>query len=106
MALLARSRLHLSQSQRRNITGYLFISPWLLGLLTFTLVPIVVVFVLGFTRYGVFDAPKWVGLQNYARIFSDDRLFRISLGNTLYYVAVAVPLNIVLGFLLALGLNA
>ena len=69
----------LNQTQRRNITGYLFITPWLLGLLTFTLVPIAVVFVLGFTRYGVLDTPEWVGLRNYVRIFTDDRYFRINI---------------------------
>lgn len=106
MALHTRSWPHLTQTQRRNVTGYLFISPWLIGLLTFTLVPIVVVFILGFTRYGVLDTPEWVGLRNYVRIFTDDRLFRISLLNTLYYVAVSVPLHVSLGFLLALGLNA
>jgi multiple sugar transport system permease protein len=101
-----RSWPRLNQTQRRNITGYLFITPWLLGLLTFTLVPIAVVFVLGFTRYGVLDTPEWVGLRNYVRIFTDDRYFRISLVNTLYYVAISVPLHVIIGFLLALGLNA
>ena len=95
-----------SQSRRRAITGYAFISPWLIGLLTFTLIPILIVFYLGFTKYGVFDSPEWVGLANYRRIFTDDRLFRISSLNTLYYVVISVPLQITVGFLLALGLNA
>ena len=95
-----------SQSRRRAITGYAFISPWLIGLLTFTLIPILIVFYLGFTKYGVFDSPEWVGLANYRRIFTDDRLFRVSSLNTLYYVVISVPLQITVGFLLALGLNA
>jgi multiple sugar transport system permease protein len=88
------------------LTGYLFISPWLVGLLTFTLFPILAVFFLSFTRYGVFDSPTWVGLTNYQKIFADDRLFKISLINTLYYVGLSVPLHVGVGFLLALGLNA
>jgi multiple sugar transport system permease protein len=96
----------LSQTRRRAITGYLFITPWLIGLLTFTLFPILAVLFLSFTKYGVFDSPTWIGLRNYQRILTDDRLFRISLGNTLYYVGISVPLRIVIGFLLALGLNA
>lgn len=95
-----------SQQRRRTLTGYAFISPWLFGLLTFTLIPILIVLYLGFTKYGVFDAPQWVGLANYRRIFTDDRLFGISLANTLYYVVISVPLQITVGFLLALGLNA
>ena len=97
---------NLGQGKRQNITGYLFISPWIIGFLAFTLFPIVAVFLLSFSRYGVFDAPKWVGFSNYIKIFTDDRMFKISLGNTLYYVLIRVPLGIVLGFLLALGLNA
>lgn len=93
-------------SKRQAITGYLFISPWFLGLLLFTLFPILAVFYLSFTRYGVFDPPKWVGLSNYVRIFTDDRFFNISLGNTLYYVLVRVPVGIIAAFLLALGLNS
>jgi multiple sugar transport system permease protein len=96
----------LSQSTRRSLTGYLFISPWLVGLFTFTLIPILAVLALGFTRYGVFDAPRWIGLANYQKIFTNDRLFLLSLGNTLYYVSLAVPLEVTIGFLLALGLNA
>ena len=96
----------LGQTKRRGITGYLFITPWIIGFIVFTLIPILAVFLLSFTKYGVFDAPKWVGLANYGKIFTDDRLFKISLGNTLYYVLIRVPLGIVLGFLLALGLNA
>lgn len=97
---------NLPQSRQSAITGYLFITPWLLGLLTFTLYPIVTVFYLGLTRYGVFDAPTWVGLENYTKILTDDRLFTTSLLNTLYYVSIAVPLHVTVGFLLALGLNA
>lgn len=96
----------LPQSKRHAVTGYVFITPWLVGLLTFTLFPILAVLFLGFTRYGVFDVPRWVGLDNYWKLVSDDRLFRISLGNTLYYVIVSVPLRIAAGFLLALALNA
>ena len=107
MAIASRSMpRRLTQSQRRTITGYLFLSPWLIGLLAFTLVPIVTVFALGFTRYGVLDTPEWIGLRNYTRIFTEDRLFRISLLNTLYYVAISVPLHVSIGFLLALALNA
>ena len=106
MAISTRFVPHLTQSQRRNVTGYLFIMPWLVGLAAFTVVPVAIVFVLGFTRYGLFDTPQWVGLQNYMRILTDDRLFRISLLNTLYYVAISVPLHVAIGFLLALGLNA
>jgi multiple sugar transport system permease protein len=97
---------NLSQSRQMAVTGYLFIAPWLLGLIIFTLFPILAVFFLSFTHYGIFDTPTWVGLENYTRILTGDRLFRISLWNTLYYVGISVPLHVAIGFLLALGLNA
>ena len=93
-------------AKRRAITGYLFISPWIIGFLAFTLFPIVAVFLLSFSKYGVFDKPRWIGLTNYAKMFTGDRLFGIALGNTLYYVLVSVPLHVAAGFLLAMGLNA
>ena len=94
------------RSKRRTLLGYLFISPWLFGLLAFTLFPILAVLGLGFTEYGVFGRPVWVGGLNYREIFTNDRLFLTSLGNTLYYVSLAVPLSIVVGFLLAVALNS
>jgi multiple sugar transport system permease protein len=96
----------MSLAKRRAVTGYLFITPWIIGLLAFTMIPIIAVFVLSFTRFGVFDSPVWVGLDNYRRIFAEDRLFRLSLGNTAYYVFVSVPLHVSLGFLLAVLLNS
>jgi len=106
MEIAAVKRKKMSLSTRRALTGYLFISPWIIGLLVFTLMPILAVFVLSFMRYGIFEAPEWVGLENYRRIFLEDRLFHISLGNTAYYVFVSVPLHIILGFLLAVLLNS
>lgn len=93
------------QVRRRTLLGYLFLSPWLLGLLAFTLFPILAVFGLGFMQYGIFGRPTWVGFQNYTDIFTNDRLFLTTLGNTLYFVALSVPLSTVIGFLLAVALN-
>ena len=93
------------QVRRRTLLGYLFLSPWLLGLLAFTLFPILAVFGLGFMKYGIFGRPTWVGFQNYTDIFTNDRLFLTTLGNTLYFVALSVPLSTVIGFLLAVALN-
>ncbi len=106
MAVATKRRSRMSLAKRRAVTGYLFITPWIIGLLAFTMIPIIAVFVLSFTRFGVFDSPVWVGLDNYRRIFAEDRLFRLSLGNTAYYVFVSVPLHVSLGFLLAVLLNS
>jgi multiple sugar transport system permease protein len=54
------------------IAGYLFISPWLLGFLLLTLWPMVQSMYYSFTKYTLLDAPEWIGLRNYERIFADD----------------------------------
>lgn len=96
----------LSLKQRQAIWGYLFVLPWLLGFLMFIAGPILSVFYLGFTEYSVFAPPEWVGLKNYTKIVTDDPLFIKSLGNTLFYVSLSVPGQIVFAFVVALFLNS
>jgi multiple sugar transport system permease protein len=85
-------------------TGMLFLMPWLIGFFAFTLYPMVVSFYYSFTIYHSKRAPEWVGLENYAKLFTDDK-FWISLNNTLYMVVIAVPLGLFASFLCALLLN-
>ncbi len=93
----------MSSLQRKEaLLGYLFVSPWIIGFLLFTLGPFVASFYLGFTTYSILQPGKWIGLQNYIKAFTDEPLFWKSLGNTTYYVLGSVPLRVVLAFLLAL----
>lgn len=91
--------------RRRALTGYAFISPWILGFLLFNLLPIISVFYLSFTNYSLGRNFRIIGWANYVRMFTRDRLVGISAANTLYYTVFAVPLSILCGFLLALLLN-
>ncbi|MDI6943473.1 MULTISPECIES: carbohydrate ABC transporter permease [Microbacterium] len=77
----------------------LFIAPALVGLIAFYLVPTVRGLFLSFTQYSVLDEPRWVGVENYARI-AQDPLFWNALGVTVQYVLI----NIVLQTAIALGL--
>ncbi len=96
---------HLSALARREaIEGYLFISPWLLGLLIFTLGPIIASFYFSLTDFEVVRAPTWVGLQNFGRLWGD-RLFWQALKVSSIYVFTAVPLGLVLSFALAMLMN-
>jgi len=85
-------------------TGLLFISPWLIGLLVFTLYPILASAYLSFTDYRVLSPPRWVGLANYRELFHDTDYFWPSLGNTAYLL-IETPIVTVLGLGLALLLN-
>lgn len=97
----------LSPMRRREArTGLLFISPWIIGVIVFTLGPFLISFFLSFTRYNIIEPPVWIGLQNYAQIFNQDAIFWKSLVNTGVYVGGSVAIRVVLGFLLALLLNS
>lgn len=90
---------------RQNLVGYLFISPWLVGFLTFAAWPFVRSIYLSFTRYNIVSDPKWVGGANYKMLLTQDELFWKSAWVTLKYAAISVPLGIVAGVALALLLN-
>jgi len=90
---------------REAIWGYVFVGPWIIGFLVFTLGPVVASFGLSFMDYELISAPTWRGLRNYGELLTRDRLFRLSLYNTLYYTLFSVPLGITVAFLLALLLN-
>ncbi|MCM3696937.1 sugar ABC transporter permease [Microbacterium oleivorans] len=68
-----------------------FLAPWLLGLILVTVLPILASLYLSFTKYDLFNAPEWIGLDNYVRMAQDPRL-AASLGVTFVYVLVGVPL--------------
>lgn len=91
--------------RREAITGYLFILPWLIGFIVFMAGPMLFSLYASFTNYDVTSTMRWVGLDNYVRLFTDDDLFWKSLYNTGFYVLFAVPLGIVTGLLIAVLLN-
>lgn len=91
----------------RKYLGFVFIGPWLISFLAFDLIPTASAFYYSFTDWNVIaKSSNWVGLDNYREMFTGDRLYWKSVWNTLYYVAFAVPLGVVAGFLLALLLNS
>lgn len=96
----------LSKARRREaLFGYAFISPWVIGLLIFTVGPFIASLLLSFTSYSILQPGKWVGLDNYVRAFTNDPLFWQSLRNTVIYVVGATLLRVSFGFVLALLLN-
>jgi multiple sugar transport system permease protein len=98
---------YMSPMTRRNLrNGLLFISPWVIGFVLFILYPVVASFYYSLTRYNLMDPPQWVGLGNYQDLIFDDDLFITAIKNTLYFVALAVPLGIVFSLSTALLLNA
>jgi multiple sugar transport system permease protein len=89
----------------KTIEGYLFISPWIVGFILFTAGPVVASLGLSFYQWSLIRPPRFVGLENYVTMFTNDPLFWQSLRVTLLYVAVAVPLQIAFALFLAILLN-
>ncbi|MEV8568829.1 sugar ABC transporter permease [Streptomyces sp. NPDC051322] len=92
------------RGRRENLAGYLFLAPWVAGLLILTAGPMLVSLYLSFTDYDLFDAPKWIGLHNFAEMFGDPR-WQKSVRVTLQYVAVGTPLKLLLALGVALLLH-
>ncbi|MEZ4865147.1 MAG: sugar ABC transporter permease [Caldilineaceae bacterium] len=90
---------------REAVWGYIFLLPWVLGLLFFILGPIIASAYFSFTEYDVLTSPKFVGVQNYAKALFDDNLFWPSLGRTLRYALIVVPVGLTGSLLLAILLN-
>ena len=103
-AVTERARARRRREFRRNLEGWVWISPWVIGVLLFTIGPMVTSFYWSFTSYDIVNPAKWTGLANYLDLFSDPLVAK-SLRNTAYFAGVSVPLGLFLGLLLALLVN-
>ena len=91
---------HPKPKWRSALTGYLFISPWLIGFVVFTAGPLLVSLWYSFTDLTVFKGGNWIGFENYVRML-DDPLVGVALWNTLFYTALFVPLVNLLALVIA-----
>lgn len=92
------------QTRQKFKIGMLFILPWTIGFVLFTLYPMVTSLIYSFSNFHPRAPLDFVGLQNYINMFQDD-LFWKSLTNTLYMVAIGVPLTLLCSFICAVLLN-
>jgi multiple sugar transport system permease protein len=90
---------------REELSGYLFIAPWVIGFVFLMLGPLLFSLYASFTNYNITSQMEFTGLENYKRMFTMDDLFWTSLWNTLYYVLFSVPLTTAGAILLAVMLN-
>ena len=96
---------HGNRSRKEAISGYLYITPWILGFLLFVLMPFLASFILSFSHYAIATPPRWAGIANYQRALFEDRLFWHSLKITITYVVVSVPVGVATSLLLAVLLD-
>jgi multiple sugar transport system permease protein len=88
--------------RKQNLTGWLFISPIVVGVVAFQFFPILVSIVASLTDWNGISAPKFIGLKNFSEMFTDDPLFLQTFKNTVYFTLASIPLTIGIGLVLAL----
>jgi multiple sugar transport system permease protein len=89
----------------QQFEGYLFLLPSLLGFTIFVLIPIAVSLVLSFHQWDLITPPKYIGTANYIELFTNDPIFGGVIKNTFWYSVLIVPVQLALGFSLAVILN-
>ncbi|KPG73776.1 carbohydrate ABC transporter permease [Enterococcus sp. RIT-PI-f] len=95
----------LPETKQNMLTGYLFISPFIIGFFAFIIVPMGISLFMSFHDYDLLTEAKFVGLNNFINIFTNDPKFVQSLTVTLKYVAVAVPLRLIVALAVAMLIN-
>ncbi len=91
--------------EKESVAGYLFTLPFIIGLLLFTAIPFFTSLYLSFTEYDILSAPKWVGVDNYVRMFTKDKLFWKSFVVTFKFALIQVPVKLAVSLGVALLLS-
>jgi multiple sugar transport system permease protein len=99
--LLDRTKAKRRAAWRRRGLVAAFMSPWILGFTIFFGYPLVFSAYLSFTHYDLLSPPRWIGLANYRYLFTTDQTVWPAVKNTLWFIAIAVPLQV----LFALGIS-
>lgn len=89
----------------KNISSYLFLAPFFVSFLLFTVVPIICAVGLSFTDFDMVSLPAFSGISNYARMFLDDDVFGTVIKNTLVFAIITGPVSYFLCLLLAWLIN-
>lgn len=93
------------KNKTNNLTGYVLIAPWLIGVFLMFLIPMAISLYFSFTNYTMLNVPQWIGLKNYARMVTDKDFWQ-SLKVTFYYTLVLVPLRLAFALVVAMMLNS
>src|SRR5690606_307853 len=91
--------------RREARAAYVFLAPWFIGLFLVTVGPMLASLYLSFTDYSLLEEARWIGWDNYEKMFFEDTRFIQSLKVTTIYVVVSVPLQLIFALALALALD-
>jgi len=95
----------MNMKKREALWFYIMISPWVFGFLIFTLGPMVYSLYLSLTNWDLYSSPQFIGLKNYVDLFTKDRIFWKTVGNTFYYGLISMFLGMAASLWIANLLN-
>ena len=101
---ISRFRYTLKEMNRYKV-GYVMIAPFMLVFTLFTVAPVVVSMVISFTDFNLLQAPNFVFLDNYIRLFLDDDIFLIAIKNTFVFAAIVGPAGYLMSYMVAWFIN-
>ena len=93
------------KEMKRNKVAYVMIAPYVLVFTLFTVVPVVLSFIISFTDFNMLQFPNFVGLENYINLFFADDVFLIAAKNTLIFAVIVGPVSYLMSFLVAWFIN-
>ena len=91
--------------RREWLAAAIFLTPNMIGLVVFIVIPVIAGFVISFTDWDMLSTPEFIGIDNYVELLTDDPLFWLTLKNTIVYSLFVIPGSIVVSLALALALN-
>jgi len=95
----------LGQRLKEGGISYVFVLPYFILFCLFTVAPVVISLLLGFTEFNMLNFPRWIGMDNYIRMFLDDEVFILAIRNTFLLAVITGPVSYMLSFLLAWLIN-
>lgn len=90
---------------KRNKAGYLMMAPFFVLFFLFTILPVLASIGLSFTSFNMLEMPKWIGWDNFLKLFLDDNIFMIALKNTLIFAVITGPISYLMCLLFAWIIN-
>lgn len=95
----------LSYRMKKNKMAYIFLAPYFILFLVFTVAPVIVSMALSFTYFNILEPPQFIGLDNYLRLFLEDSQFLQALKNTFVYAIIVGPIGYFISLFVAWFIN-
>ena len=91
--------------REQNLTGWMLISPILVGMIAFTIVPVLFSLAMSFTKWNAMNPPVFIGFQNFAKILGGDKYYVLAVRNTVVFAVGSIVFGMIFGLGLALLAN-